>query len=130
MLVAILVASLIDWISDTQSQGCTDVQSLTIYMPESCRYCGTVCSHAELFDGRSGGISNIYYRILSAHGMLIVTLRQIASCICAVALGPVNEHQRWLTQPCLTAYCIGCNTPVIQALYQALNVSVSGGQCI
>jgi len=35
-----------------------------------------------------------------------------------------------LTQPCLTAYCIWCNTPVIQACYQALQISVSLGKCI
>ena len=28
------------------------------------------------------------------------------------------------TQPCLTAYCRGCNAPMIQALYQALKIIV------
>ncbi len=37
---------------------------------------------------------------------------------------------RSLTQPCLTAYCIRCNTPMIQALYQALQISVSLGKRI
>ena len=37
---------------------------------------------------------------------------------------------RSLTQPCLTAYCIRRNTPMIQALYQALENSVSLGKCI
>jgi len=34
---------------------------------------------------------------------------------------------RSLTQPCLTAYCIRCNikTSMIQAFYQALQISVS-----
>ena len=35
-----------------------------------------------------------------------------------------------LMQPCLTAYCIWCNTPLIQALYQILQISVSLGKCI
>jgi len=35
-----------------------------------------------------------------------------------------------LTQPCLTAYCICCNTSMIQAFYQALQISVSLGKCI
>jgi hypothetical protein len=38
--------------------------------------------------------------------------------------------QRNLTQPCLAAYCIRCNTPMIQAFYQALQISVSLGKCI
>ncbi len=29
------------------------------------------------------------------------------------------------TQPCLAAYCIWCNTSMIQAFYQALQISVS-----
>ena len=37
---------------------------------------------------------------------------------------------RSLTQPCLTAYYIGYNIPMIQALYQALQISVSLGKCI
>ncbi len=37
---------------------------------------------------------------------------------------------RSLTQPCLTAYCIQCNYPMMQALYQALQISVSLGKCI
>ena len=37
---------------------------------------------------------------------------------------------RSLTQPCLTAYCIRCNISMIQAFYQALQVSVSSGKCI
>ncbi len=36
---------------------------------------------------------------------------------------------RSLTQPCLTAYCVWCNTPMIQAPYQALQISVSLGKC-
>ncbi len=50
---------------------------------------------------------------------------------------PLSKHRqmhfnalRSLTQPCLNAYCVGCNTPMIQALYQALQVSVSLGKCI
>jgi len=35
-----------------------------------------------------------------------------------------------LTQPCLTAYCICCNTSMIQPFYQALHNSVSLGKCI
>ena len=35
-----------------------------------------------------------------------------------------------LTQPCLTAYCFWRNTPMIQALYQALQITVSLGKCI
>ena len=34
-----------------------------------------------------------------------------------------------IAQPCLTAYCICCNTPVIQAFYQALQISVILGKC-
>ncbi len=36
-----------------------------------------------------------------------------------------------LTQPCLTAYCIYCSYMyIIQAFYQALQISVSLGKCI
>ena len=34
-----------------------------------------------------------------------------------------------LMQPCLIAYCIWCNTPMIQAFCQALQFSVSLGMC-
>ena len=49
---------------------------------------------------------------------------------CLVLLPVEHENAlRSLTQPCLTAYCIRCNTPMIQALYQALQISVSLKKC-
>ena len=40
--------SLIYWILDTRSQGCTDLQSLVHSMTHRDIYCGKACSHAKL----------------------------------------------------------------------------------
>ncbi len=51
---------------------------------------------------------------------------QAGICGCRVYAKHIHFNAlRSLTQPCLTAYCIRCNTPMIQAFYQALQIVVS-----
>ncbi len=67
------------------------------------------------------------------HAIIVIAASQSATLLFVNVKIASEMHfstLRSLTQPCLTAYCIRCNTPMIQALYHALQISVSLGRCI
>ncbi len=63
--------------------------------------------------------------------MIVVSAASQSATLLSMTVSIASEMHfnamRSLTQPCLTAYCIRCNTYMIQAVSQALQISVSLG---
>jgi len=90
--------------------------------------------HIGIITDTTSNISSTCIVLALALTVIIVTAASLSATLFSLIVTIASEMHfnalHSLTQPCLTAYCIRCNTPMIQALYQALQISVSLGKCI
>ncbi len=105
-------------------------------MQEGCDICWSVslswghASHRFVPDATRGRMTHRTCKKFSAFPSTLFA-SNVLQLFQALVYTTVNiASEMHVNASCLTAYCNWCNTPMIQALYQALQMSVPLGKCI